>query len=550
MNWVRITITSILLTSALQQPGRNAIEGQVVYSKGGTQLPIPNSRILLTAPDAQFTGPQGPEYNELASTITDEMGRFRLVGFGAGRYRLTASAPGFVTGQYGQRSPNRPGIPITLPEGGLSAPVIFSLSPTSTVTGFVRDFDNEPMAGVDVRLSKIGYLPDGQRTLILANVATTDDRGFYRLYWVTPDEYVISAVLPVTFAGGRIEPRNPNLSPVRAGYAPTYYPGVSDLARAQTLKLKPGETFDGVVMQLRPVSSRNLSGKVTGTAGAVRALLFLVPSAGSAVASPMQTQSDETGKYEFRNVPPGRYNLQAIKIPEEPAEISVRVVEIQDNDVVGFNVSVEKRASLRGRIVTDDGSALPNLSRTSVNLGLAGGSTLPFGSGGRIGADGTFEVTNMSQGMFTAGLSNLPAGYFIKSAKFGRAEAWITPFTFTGERDDILEITVSSAAGSINGVVTGPNSAPFSPASVVLLPEASLRTRSGYVKTATVDQNGSFSMRGIPPGDYTLFAWDYLEGNAFYNPEFIRLYEAKGLSVSIEANKPIELRIPVIERTD
>jgi hypothetical protein len=82
----------------------------------------------------------------------------------------------------------------------------------------------------------------------------------------------------------------------------------------------------------------------------------------------------------------------------------------------------------------------------------------------------------------------------------------------------------------------------------VLIPESRLRGKSSYYKTGTTDQNGNVTLRGIPPGQYTLFAWDYVEGYAFFNPEFLRQYEAKGTPVTLEENKQLDLRIQVIEQ--
>ena len=59
-----------------------------------------------------------------------------------------------------------------------------------------------------------------------------------------------------------------------------------------------------------------------------------------------------------------------------------------------------------------------------------------------------------------------------------------------------------------------------------LIPEKG--SRRDLYKIATSGDDGDFSMTGITPGNYKLFAWEHLEPNAYYsnsgpcysNPEF------------------------------
>jgi len=40
-------------------------------------------------------------------------------------------------------------------------------------------------------------------------------------------------------------------------------------------------------------------------------------------------------------------------------------------------------------------------------------------------------------------------------------------------------------------------------------------------------------MSGVAPGQYSLFAWESLPGNAYMNAEFMAPYEANGQAVTI-----------------
>ena len=78
----------------------------------------------------------------------------------------------------------------------------------------------------------------------------------------------------------------------------------------------------------------------------------------------------------------------------------------------------------------------------------------------------------------------------------------------------------------------------------VLIPDRR-RDRIELYKTATTDETGHFTIRGIPPGDYKIFAWDGIEEFGYYDSDFVRLFEQKGTPVRIveSAKESLEVRI-------
>jgi len=71
------------------------------------------------------------------------------------------------------------------------------------------------------------------------------------------------------------------------------------------------------------------------------------------------------------------------------------------------------------------------------------------------------------------------------------------------------------------------------------------RHRPDQYRSAISAEDGKFSLRGIPPGDYKLFAWQFIETNAYLNREFMRHYDVFGKVVTVVAgdNESIELRL-------
>jgi hypothetical protein len=71
------------------------------------------------------------------------------------------------------------------------------------------------------------------------------------------------------------------------------------------------------------------------------------------------------------------------------------------------------------------------------------------------------------------------------------------------------------------------------------------RTQTDRFKSIVTDQNGAFTIRGIYPGNYKLFAWEAIEPNAERDPDFLRQYEEFGKTTSIGegTNPSVELRL-------
>jgi hypothetical protein len=260
-----------------------------------------------------------------------------------------------------------------------------------------------------------------------------------------------------------------------------------------------------------------------------------------------ETSTDAEGKYSFAGLPAGSYQVMAIN-PIAQLEFGADSVDLQERDVSRFNLTVKRAATLRGSVELEGGAALPNLGRTTVMLTEPPGlSNIDMSSPAVVGADGTFHINGVGTGALEVRVNGLPPEYYVKSARFGSADAWAAPIAVPGAATDTLQIVLGADAGSVRGTAVDAAGAAFVSASVVLIPEPSFRGRPVYYR-ATTDGGGNFALRGIPPGEYLLFAWDTLEANAYYNADFVRQQEPNGTTVVVEAGKELVSRLRVIER--
>jgi hypothetical protein len=110
---------------------------------------------------------------------------------------------------------------------------------------------------------------------------------------------------------------------------------------------------------------------------------------------------------------------------------------------------------------------------------------------------------------------------------------------------------IDQPTGSVSGTLWNAEDKPMAATTVVLIPAASNRQGNpDLVKTSVTDHLGTFSISGVPPGEYAAFAWDRLSGDAFRNPNFVKGYESRATPVSVKAGVTSTVTLRVIMRTD
>lgn len=97
-----------------------------------------------------------------------------------------------------------------------------------------------------------------------------------------------------------------------------------------------------------------------------------------------------------------------------------------------------------------------------------------------------------------------------------------------------VEIVISAKGGQISGTVKDAEQEPAASAPVVLVPDSSRRDQLHLFKQTPADQNGSFSFKGVPPGEYTLFSWERIEDGTWQDPDVLLKYEIVGTKVKVE----------------
>ena len=557
-----------------QQPLTGGIQGVVL--RAGTGEPIAGARVLVfkpprppTLPPATSSGPEPP-----LEATTNSQGRFAINDLEAGAHTLMIYATGYV------RYTN------SLNPAQTANDLRIVLTPTGNVTGHIRDTKGKPLAGVPIQLLKPVYNFLGQRTFQVAGSARTNDRGEYRLYWISPGHYYVLAGSATTARGGPgLSAGSPNEVPGQS-VLPTYYPNAADPAQASTIEVQSGGELTGIDFELERQQPRRIRGRVVDQAGqsppSATIWLFTRTSiGGTSGRGGAQNLAAAGGAFELRDVPPGNHEVVVeVTVPGVPAPPPVAPiipggtagvivrdasgrqqlvtasgqarVSVGNSDVDGVVVTVGSGVEVPGHLRLDGqaGGTAQTLDRWNVQLtpssgGAIGTTNVQPPQTSRTNTDGSFTIQNVLPGEYRIGVAPLPAGFYIKDARIGGHDLLSEPLNISASFSGSLEVVVSAGASQLDGTVTGEDLQPVAGIQAVLIPDQH-RDRVDLYKIALSDQNGRFHMQGIAPGNYKVFAWRGIDQFAWFDPDLMKRYEQKGQPVIVREASRETVQVKII----
>jgi 5-hydroxyisourate hydrolase-like protein (transthyretin family) len=536
MKWTIAFLLTFLIqivAGAVQQPTETGgIEGLVV--RLGSGEPISGVRVTL---------------NTSAVVLTDKQGRFAFSKLRAGSYRLTFARNGYVRQELSRSLFAGQGVALTLPAGQTISGIVMQLTPTAVINGRVHEVGGAPLAGVQVELLRQTYDAAGTRITQRVGSASTNDHGEYRLFYVTPGRYILSASAATAVLPNQISPGvSPN--PFARSFGATYHPGTPDPARAVVLDLAPGMELDGIDVTVRP-RTFTIRGQVLGGAiqGMGLTVLRMTTSGGLAAIADQgpafgRSYNSATGAFELRNLQPGLYVIIVTG-----AELAAFVpVNVEESDVNGLNISLAPRISIRG-VFKPDRPEVANVvgyNRIRVELRpIAEGIPAPLRAAAEatFTTDNDFVISNLLPTDYRLSVRALPSGLYVKEARLNNGDALNRPLTNIRSLDQ-LYLVVAADSGQIDGVVRDASGRPAPAVPVALIPASALRL--DLYKDVITDINGIFRLTNVPPGDYTLLALEEIEPYAWFDRELTDRLKPRGRALRVEGSSQNSVELQLI----
>ena len=492
----------------VEEVSRGSITGKVVNENG---QPLTGAAVWVRGVGYRF----GPG----RSTATDLEGNFRVNDLDPGLYTIGANAPAYTT-EIAPPAYYRLGdsARLVLVRGGV-------------ITGVVTNALGEPIINVQVRVTRIRDAKGKTQKLpaFVSNEQSTDDRGIYRMYGLSPGTYLVSA----GGGGGRFRQEfNPYDSDV-----PTYAPS-STHDNAAEVSVRAGEESTADI-RYKGEPGYTISGTAKVGGGNAAQIFMTAVSTGTSVATAFQPPGSRG--FAFNGVADGEYKLvaQEYTISQTSAMPQFRMSDVKRVTVKGANVTgveliPKPLASISGRISFErtkapecQGKRPPLFVETLVKAQQhekdSEDDDPVYGrmdaSSTTVDANGDFVLRNLRPGRYRFEPHFYARYWYLQSIaipakpqKIDAAASWTA--VKSGEQLANVTITLAEGAASIRGSVALAEGA-FAPAGMVvyLVPAEPDKAEDVLRYFVTeIASDGTFTLNNLPPGKYLAVTQTNVDG--------------------------------------
>src|ERR1035438_2823136 len=470
-------------------PGPYRIAGTVVNAKAGNALA--HCRVTIT---------DSKNRQSVQFAITGDDGRFEF-HVPAGKYSLEGAKRGFIAASYNQHDQFSSAI-VTgtdLDTENLS----LRLAANAVLTGQVLDEFSEPVRNAQIMVYREEHPLGVSRTSVYRSTAT-DDQGRYEVTPLDEGTYFVSAkaspwyaVHPVSNAERATNPSQVDSS-LDVAYAITYYGDATEAEDATPIPVRGGDRLEADI-HMNPVPALHL--------------IVHVPQGGNfpTLYKPVFDGTDQLEAHSVESVGPGVYELSGIAA----GRYTVRMPESNGH----VNEPTEVNLTSGGEL---DLSSARSTSQIKATTQLAGAGSLPADlqiflrpSKGKtihvqVDAKGDAVFSDIIAGKYEV-LAESPTQRF-SVVRIASEAGTISGHAVTVPAGAALTIALSIAEGSltVEGFAKRKGKA-VAGAMIVLVPK-NAETDSDRIRRDESDSDGSFRLRDVIPGSYTVIAiengWD------------------------------------------
>lgn len=531
----RATLLLVGMAALLRAQNDGVLEGTVTNSV--THSPLRGVSVSVTLVMAK-----GQPYE----ATTDDSGAYRITEMKPGQYATRFHKTGFL--DHAPAGPFEPEIQVG--QGGGPVRLDIQLAPLATLRGRVLDAEGKAAARVEVGYSEFDTSETGaDGTFVLAEVPP----GFYKLF-AKPRP----AADAVTKSGERTE------------VATTFYPAATNPAQAQSIQVRAGDDLSGFEIRLAVSPVYRVRGVVLDRAGnpAPRADVSLrsssrisltagwgIPrsngpgrgisfstakyfvSGGARLLQEADVETDEHGVFVFPSVRPGEWFLRAESAPASDGRTMSggAPLVVTEKDVDGYQLRFSALFTLRGTV--DWGDRPPPEGSRQAALMMVGDAAGPGGSGQALVSDGSVTVDALAPGRYRmVPMPGGPAGYYVASIWVGTRDVLGQAVELTQESPPV-RIVYKQNAGRVQGTVEkGAGATVLLWSQPVGVPDV--------VRAATCDSRGAFQFDSVPPGDYSVVAFNRVKTGED-SDAFLRTVIPNAARASVDEGSTAIVQLPV-----
>jgi hypothetical protein len=527
--------------------GTARIRGRVI--NGATGAPLRGAEVALSG-------------DLFRQADTDDDGRFELADLPAGRYTLRATKPGYAT----------PGSSLITADPGRS----FVLSDGQTltrdatlfgggvITGRISDEFGEPVTGLEVRVERYTWGPAGRQLATASQGGgfipfslRTNDLGEFRVFGLAQGDYIISTRsqqfgAPLTRGAAGMRDRS-------EGYPPTFYPGTTRQSEAQAVRVRAGQET-GASFAVAGGRMLRVSGRAMNSRGQ--------PAVGLNVYLGIQTSNSSgqldggpigpDGSFSIGNVAAGDYVLRVRQAGQTGpgTEVASLPITVATEDLSDLQIVTRPGTNIAGRVEWDGTAPRPtNPLRINTRAaapagnGPIGESTITYSDfqNGTVREDDTFEIGGIVGTVLFGASPAQP--WTLKSVSLNGKE--ITDVGMEAASlggDSRVVVVMTDRSTTVSGIARGGAAQPVTEYAVVVLPQQPVAGAAGtrYTRFLRPDDTGTFTIRGLPIGDYVAAAAESLEPGSEWDPAVQKRARSSGQRFSLADGQTLTLTLDVL----
>lgn len=532
---IRPSPTSATDPNASLKPG--SVEGVVTNSASGE--PLPKATVTLRNIAQSFT----------YSAATDASGSFAFHSVEPGVYQMSANRSGFMQDQTARTK--TAGSPlVTVAEAQDVKNTNVQLLPLAVIDGKVLDEDGDPIVNASIQALQYFYTRS-RKQFTTSGSASTNDLGEFEMLDLRPGTYYFR----VTATPFRPSfPPHTQGAPPEMAYPEMFYPNAADLSQATPTSVAPGAHLTEIDFRLAKTRAYHIRGRVVDTQSDVpmqSVTISLLPSSGDEVPGfRVAARVAPDGTFDLRDAISGNYNLFARAATRDKVEYASQPVSVGETDVDGVVLRLAPTLDLSGSLQVEGtpaaGSARMEVLLESPEAGLA---TQGFSGYAMVANDGTFTVRNLVPGAYQVeALGSIP-GKYLKTIRFGDQDVPSGRMNLT-EAGGAITLVFGADPGQLRGTVQTASGTAAPNAEITLVPEGDHAGRPDLCAQTVADSNGNFVFQSLAPGQYKLFAWEQVDPNMVWSPDFRKPFENDAGSVTIEAGQNQTVQVKWISADD
>ena len=497
------------------------IAGVVVSSTGGN--PLAHARVTII-------NDKNPERRQ--SMVTSEDGRFDFK-VGAGKYALQGNKRGYIAAAYEQHEQFSTAIVTGV---GLDTEnLALRLAPAAVLFGKILDELGEPVRHATVSL----YREDrriGIGRILKTSADSTDDQGAYEFSSLDAGTYFISVTAkpwyanhPHSSAQGSAEPETDNRPSavdrsLDVAYPITYFGDSTEPDDATPIPIRGGDHLQADV-HLNPVPALHLLFRVAenGERGINLPMLQRPSFDGVDTVQTDGMQQVSPGVFEINGVAPGRYSVRTpgsgdgneaneINLTNDGQELSVPGAE------AGANIKATVQLAGEAKLPQHLGIALRN-------------SKMRVVAWQEVDAKSELEFQDVAPGKYEVLAFAQPKEYSV--VKISSTGSDVAGHILNVTAGSPLAISLSLVGGAVNVEGFAKRAGKAAPGAMVVLVPKDPESHRDLFRRDQSDQDGSFSLRSVVPGSYTVVAiengWDL----DWSRPGVIAHYAEHGKTVTV-----------------